>query len=226
LPSNRIRTIGENSARARRPSDSFASNSTPTQSDRGRWGYLALFGMQTIGAVVLFWTGLLLYRQVLADPSHEPELWPIVGSLSSITLMQIAYWVSYRVRPPLPQFQNALLGHAILFLARMVNVLPTAIFGFVFVGPKPTRRQAVCGSKTARKANPSVRSDCRLSSIWNNDAPTTWAHTSSPVGAKTTRLEASPNIGATLQGLCASRCDAARTPTASRASPTTSASPR
>jgi hypothetical protein len=107
------------------------------QSARGRWGYFVLFGMQTIGAVVLFWTGLLLYRQVLADPSHEPELWPIVGSLSSITLMQIAYWVSYRVRPPLPQFQNALLGHAILFLARMVYVLPTAIFGFVFIAQRP-----------------------------------------------------------------------------------------
>jgi hypothetical protein len=120
-----------------RPKDSFASNSAPAQSVRGRCSYFALFGTQTIGAVVLFWTGLLLYRQVLADPSHEPELWPIVGSLSSIALMQISYWVSYRVRPPPPQFQNALLGHAILFLARMVYVLPTAIFGFVFVAQRP-----------------------------------------------------------------------------------------
>jgi hypothetical protein len=51
--------------------------------------------------------------------------------------MQISYWVSYRVRPPLPRFQNALLSHAILFLARMVYVLPTAIFGFVFVAERP-----------------------------------------------------------------------------------------
>ena len=36
-----------------------------------------------------------------------------------------------------PQFQNALLGHAILFLARMVYVLPTAIFGFVFIAQRP-----------------------------------------------------------------------------------------
>ena len=119
------------------PNASFASNSALAQSARGRWSYFALFGVQTIGAVVLFWTGLHLYRQVLADPSHEPELWPIVGSLSSIALMQIAYWVSYRLRPPLPQFQNAPLGHAVLFLARMVYVLPTAIFGFVFVAQRP-----------------------------------------------------------------------------------------
>ncbi len=119
------------------PSEPFASNSALAQSALGRWSYLALFGMQTIGAVVLIWTGLRLYRQVLADPSHEPELWPIVGSLSSIALMQICYWVSHRVRPALPQFQNAPLGHAILFLARMIYVLPTAVFGFVFVAQRP-----------------------------------------------------------------------------------------
>ena len=51
--------------------------------------------------------------------------------------MQICYWVSYRLRPPLPRFQNAPLGHAILFLARMVYVLPTSVFGFVFVAQRP-----------------------------------------------------------------------------------------
>ena len=120
------------------PKDSFASNSALAPSARARWSYIALFGTQTIGAVVLIWTGLLVYREVLADPaSHETHPWAFVGSLSSIALMQISYWVSYRVRPPLPQFQNAVLGHAILFLARMVFVLPTSIFGFVFVAQRP-----------------------------------------------------------------------------------------
>jgi hypothetical protein len=100
--------------------------------------YFALLGVQTIGAVALYWTGLLLYRQVLADPaSHEADPWTIVWSLSSIALMQIAYWISYHVRPPLPHFKNAVLGHAVLFLARMTFVLPTSIFGFVFVAQKP-----------------------------------------------------------------------------------------
>ena len=121
-----------------RPNNSSASNPTLAPSVRGRWSYFALFGMQTIGAAVLFWTALLAYREVLADPvSHEAHRWAIVGSLLSIALMQISYWVSYRARPPLPQFQNALLGHAILFLARMIYVLPTSIFGFVFVAQRP-----------------------------------------------------------------------------------------
>jgi hypothetical protein len=51
--------------------------------------------------------------------------------------MQVSYWVSHHRHPPLPQFKSALLGHALLFLARMVFVLPTSIFGFVFVAQRP-----------------------------------------------------------------------------------------
>ena len=35
------------------PNDPFATNSTLAPSVRDRWSYFALFGMQTIGAVVL-----------------------------------------------------------------------------------------------------------------------------------------------------------------------------
>ena len=117
-----------------KPSHSLASDPALVQSARGRWRFSALFGAQTIGSAFLYWTGLLLYRQVLADPaSHETHNWTLVWVLSSIALMQTAYWVSYHVRPPLPRFGNALLGHAILFVARMGFVLPTSLFGFVFV---------------------------------------------------------------------------------------------
>jgi hypothetical protein len=120
------------------PNNSFACDSAPAQSGRGQWSNFALFGMQTTGAVFRIWTGLLLYCRVLAEPaSHEALPWALVGSLLANALMQFAYWVSHRLRPPLPQFRNALLGHAILFLARMVFVLPTSILGFVFVAQRP-----------------------------------------------------------------------------------------
>jgi hypothetical protein len=120
------------------PNDPFVSDSTLAQSARGRWRYFTLFGTQTIGAFVLYWTTLQLYRQVLADPgSHEAHPWTLVSALSSIALMQVAYWVSHQSRPPLPQFTNALIGHAIFFLARICFVLPTSVFGFVFVAQRP-----------------------------------------------------------------------------------------
>ena len=34
-------------------------------------------------------------------------------------------------------YSDRLLGHAILFLARMIYVLPTSIFGFVFIAQRP-----------------------------------------------------------------------------------------
>ena len=120
-----------------KPGDSFAPDSALVQSAHDRWRYFALLGMQTIGAVFLYWTGLLLYRQVIADPAtYETHPWTLVWALSSVTLMQIAYWLSYHSGPPLPQLKSALLGHAILFLARMGFVLPTSVFGFVFVAQR------------------------------------------------------------------------------------------
>ncbi len=136
--SDRVRIIRQKSTRMTQPKDSFASDSAATQSGRGRGSYFALFGIQTVGAIVLIWAGLLLYRQVLADPtSYDEESWSSIWSLSAIALMQVSYWAAYHLRPPRPRLKNAPLGHAILFLARMIFVLPTSIFGFVFVAQRP-----------------------------------------------------------------------------------------
>jgi hypothetical protein len=100
----------------------------------GRWHYAVLFGMQTIGAIILFWNAIPVYQQILADPaSHEARPENLVWSLSSVVLMQIGYWTSYRDRPLPTQFRNALLGHLILFVARMSFVFPTSVFGFLFI---------------------------------------------------------------------------------------------
>ena len=42
-----------------RPDDSTVA---PAQSARSRWRYPALFGVQTIGAVILFWNAVPLYQ--------------------------------------------------------------------------------------------------------------------------------------------------------------------
>ncbi len=75
--------IHRNSARTTEPNDSFASNSALAQSARGRWSYFALFGVQTIGAVVLIWTGL---ARALARPAPR---WATNGNLSANHLRRI-----------------------------------------------------------------------------------------------------------------------------------------
>src|SRR5260370_37674463 len=80
--------------------------------------YFFLFAMQTLGAAILFWYTVPLFRQVLLDPGvHVPRTENLVWSLSAITLMQAGYWISHWLRLPVPQLlRNALVGSNVLLL--------------------------------------------------------------------------------------------------------------
>lgn len=96
--------------------------------------YLLLFGLQTLGAVIFFWNGVPLYREVIASPSsHEPRSETLVWVVISTALIQVGYWASYRTRLPVPQVAHALLGHVLQFLAQMSFVFAGSVFGFVFI---------------------------------------------------------------------------------------------
>lgn len=111
---------------------------SPTHDTGGRWRFPLLVGVETIGAVILFWHVVPHYRRVLVDPaSFEARPETLVWALSSIALMQVGYWLRYRVRPPLPQVAHALLGHVLQFLGRMGFVLATSVCSFMFITPKP-----------------------------------------------------------------------------------------
>jgi hypothetical protein len=113
---------------ARRPSQTVGADSR----------YFLLFAIQTIGAAILFWYTVPLFRQALLDPgSHVSRPENLVWSLLAITLMQAGYWIRHRLRPPLPQLRNALFGYIVLFVARMSFVLVTSVFGFVFIVRRP-----------------------------------------------------------------------------------------
>jgi hypothetical protein len=85
-----------------------------------------LLGVQTLGATILYWYGIPLYRQVFAEPaSHQVETTRLLWAVPSIALMQLGYWTSFRIRPPLPELVQPVLGHVVLFVAQ---------FGFIFVG--------------------------------------------------------------------------------------------
>ena len=121
-----------------KPNDSTAEPAEPEHNAGERWLYLLLFGLQTIGVAIFIWNALPHYRHILADPaSHEARPETLVWSLSAIALIQIGYWICYRVRPPQPRFSIALLGHVVQFASRMGFVLATSIFGFVFITQKP-----------------------------------------------------------------------------------------
>ena len=109
-----------------------------TRRATSHWLYATLFGTQTLGAIILFWYGVPLYRRVLADPSvHQAELAALAWSLPSILLMQVGHWIGFRLRPPLPKFFNPVIGHIVLFLGRFAFVVASGVFTFMFLAPKP-----------------------------------------------------------------------------------------
>jgi hypothetical protein len=100
--------------------------------------YLILFGIQTIGALIIIRIALPLYRAVVADPAaHQVRVDRTIWALVAMALMQAGFWLRHRLQPPPPQFRNALIGYLIWFLGRMSFLLATAVFGFVFIVRRP-----------------------------------------------------------------------------------------
>jgi hypothetical protein len=98
---------------------------------------MLLLALQTIGVGLFYCKGLPLYREVASDPTAYSPKAAIWGwSLPSIALIQVGYWISHRVSPPPPRFVNVVLGHVVLFLARLIFLLPVALFSFVFINNK------------------------------------------------------------------------------------------
>jgi len=106
-------------------------------SENGRL-YLLLFGLQTIGALIILTNALPLYRYGVANPAaHEARIEVLIWVSAAVVLMQVGFWIRHRLQPPLPRFHNALVGYVILFAGRMSFLLPTAIFAFVFIVQRP-----------------------------------------------------------------------------------------
>jgi len=103
----------------------------------GCWLYPLLLTMETIGTVIFCWKGLPLFRLLIADPaSYETRERIWIWALTAIVLIQIGYWLRYRIEPALPRFRNALLGHIVLFVSRLSFVVATSIFSFVFIAKR------------------------------------------------------------------------------------------
>ena len=99
-----------------------------------RWLYPLLLAMETVGVLVIYWVSLPLYRQLLADPnSHDPQMETRIWTLAGTALVQIGFWVRFRVRPAMPQFVMPLVGQLTKFWAQLSFIPVTAIFSFVFI---------------------------------------------------------------------------------------------
>jgi UPF0716 family protein affecting phage T7 exclusion len=100
----------------------------------GRWLYPLLLAVQTFGAALLYWQGLPIYRSLSSDvTAHDPQTETLVWTATASALIQVAYWTGYHAHLQPPRFVNVVIGHVVLFAARLLFVLATAIFTFLFI---------------------------------------------------------------------------------------------
>jgi hypothetical protein len=81
--------------------------------------------------------GLPLYREVASDPTaYSPRAATWGWSLPAIALIQVGYWIPHSIGLATPRVVNVVLGHVVLFLSRLIFLLPVALFSFVFINNK------------------------------------------------------------------------------------------
>jgi len=99
-----------------------------------RWLFPVAFASQTIGATIIIVKGVAIYRQLMAAPaSYDAESATTAWALAAIALIQAGYWPLYYAPARQPRMSNAMLGHIVQFASRLVFMVVTAVFSFVFI---------------------------------------------------------------------------------------------
>lgn len=113
----------------------MSSATSPSKPLRLRGGvYWLLFALQTVGALIVTAKGVPFYRQLESDFSnHRPHSGIIWWAVASCLLMQSAYWLRIRLNPPLPSYENVVLGHLFAFVAELSFILASSTFAVVFL---------------------------------------------------------------------------------------------
>jgi hypothetical protein len=95
--------------------------------------YLFLLIVEAAGAVSILWHGVPIYRRFLAGAvEQKADLATLAWALLGVILIQGAYWwATVRVFPSLSVRPNMLLGHAVLFLARLSFVFAGGLFATI-----------------------------------------------------------------------------------------------
>jgi hypothetical protein len=100
----------------------------------GRWLFPVAFASQTLGAAIIIAIGVPIYRQLLATPeSYDPTTATTLWALAAIALIQAGYWPLFHAPAREPRLSNAVLGHVVQFIARLLFMVVTAVFSFAFI---------------------------------------------------------------------------------------------
>jgi hypothetical protein len=101
---------------------------------RGPGLYLALVAAQTVGAAIILWDGMPIYREMMRDlTGHQPRPGVLWWAWGGILLVLGAYALRMRLRPALPKSGHPVVGHVLHFAGRLSFVTVTSAFSLVFI---------------------------------------------------------------------------------------------
>ena len=86
--------------------------------------FWCLFSVQVCCAKIILWLALPAYRN-LQEGQKEDSPYVTIIFLSAIVLMQVAYWLAFRLQPRLQFRRNVVVGHFLLCIGELCFVFPT-----------------------------------------------------------------------------------------------------
>jgi hypothetical protein len=98
---------------------------------RRYWFYFAL---QALGAALLVWQGVPVYREfVNANVPSIPRFVLYAWAFAGMALIHGGYWPALRMMPAVGAKRRALLGHVMMFTSRLGLVFVGAFFSVIFL---------------------------------------------------------------------------------------------
>src|SRR4051794_10690517 len=106
--------------------------SPDTKQRPGAWWRRVLLLVELCGATVILWHGVPIYRELLADNFNRAEPMVKLWATGGTALIQIGYWFRYlhQSSPSVPR--QVLIGHVLMFLARLNFIFTSGVFSAVF----------------------------------------------------------------------------------------------
>lgn len=89
--------------------------------------FWCLFAMQMVGAAVILWVGLPVYQCLLSGQREAAKPDTLGAGCIAVVVMQLAYWLAFRLQPTLQFRRNVLMAHVLLWLGELSYFFPHAL---------------------------------------------------------------------------------------------------
>jgi hypothetical protein len=102
--------------------------------EQNEWRYAPWLLLELLGVAVLIWNGLPIYRMMLSAPDSQIQRpGNLILALVASALIQIGYWYRYYGHTPVLRWENAFVGHVVLFISRLAFLFAASAFSYVFI---------------------------------------------------------------------------------------------